>query len=50
MSGPAPAPPPWDYETALKHDRRVEQIILIKEILIIVFIVALVILRVAFVR
>jgi hypothetical protein len=50
MSGPAPPPPPWDYETALHHDRRVERLILIKEILVIAAIIALVILRIAFVR
>jgi hypothetical protein len=50
MSGPAPAPPPWDYESALQHDCRVERLILIKEILVIAAIIALVILRVTFVR
>jgi hypothetical protein len=50
MSGPAPAPPPWDYESALRHDRHVERLILAKEILVVAVILALVILRIAFVR
>ncbi len=49
VSSPTPAPG-WNAEEALRHDRKVERRLLVKEAFIVVLIIALVLLRVAFVR
>jgi hypothetical protein len=40
----------WDAEEALRHDRRIERMLLVKESVVIAIIVALIALRVLFVH
>ncbi len=50
VSNAALEEPVWDAEEAVSHDRRVERSLLVKEAVVVAVIVALVVLRIAFVR